>query len=428
VEMANDDNHRVVAAVARNQRTPAAVLRLLERTAVQRPVGSRKDVLSALAENPKAPADVLERLAGSRFSWVRTTVARNPAASEDLLARLASDRSLDVRGAVASNPLAPRELLEALASVAATTDVRDERVGLSWNLLNNPSLPPGMVADLAALRGWRDRKVLDLPCVKDGTVRLPDAFWDAAKRFDPHFLMDLATRPEHAALGTRADHYAGSKVETTCAAIEQGAVIPDGAVRSWGKLPNEKDAPFEITSRADLVDGQPIGGLRGEVVRSERRLDELHEKMGNCLDTYAEQIREGKVVVVTYDDPSRDEVYAAGWSVDDEGRYSLFHVNSKFNRDRVPWRFRAALDDVTRMLNDEGVGLSSSPLSVAGRRRRAVRQVRAVEVGREQGAPGLRAGEQAPAPDRAPELGRVQPGPAWLPGQRPDDLGRTPGL
>jgi hypothetical protein len=67
-----------------------------------------------LARNPKAPKDVLSRLAGSSNQYARSSVAANPQTPVPALISLSSDRISQVRVGVAINPSAPRSIQEKL--------------------------------------------------------------------------------------------------------------------------------------------------------------------------------------------------------------------------------------------------------------------------------------------------------------------------
>lgn len=72
------------------------------------------NVRRRVAENPKSPQDLLDKLSGDENPEVRIAVAENPYASTDLLNILATDEHVDVRYSLAENPNLPIEILTLL--------------------------------------------------------------------------------------------------------------------------------------------------------------------------------------------------------------------------------------------------------------------------------------------------------------------------
>jgi len=97
----------VQVAVAWNPRTPAAALGRLAEGSVE--------VQAGVAQNPAAAHLLLERLARSAETVVRSAAATNPRLPLPLLRRLAHDPDPRVRRHVARNPRTPFGLLTQLA-------------------------------------------------------------------------------------------------------------------------------------------------------------------------------------------------------------------------------------------------------------------------------------------------------------------------
>jgi hypothetical protein len=96
--------------IASNPNTPPAVLVYLAAYAPQDP-----SILERIAENPRTPYCVLERLARCEHANVRAAVAENINATPDILTLLASDVEADVRYRLAENPHLPADFLSGLA-------------------------------------------------------------------------------------------------------------------------------------------------------------------------------------------------------------------------------------------------------------------------------------------------------------------------
>jgi hypothetical protein len=96
--------------IASNPNTPPAVLVYLAAYGPQ-----DADILERIAENPRTPYCVLEKLARCEHASVRASVAENINATRDILALLAADPEADVRYRLAENPHLPNDFLSALA-------------------------------------------------------------------------------------------------------------------------------------------------------------------------------------------------------------------------------------------------------------------------------------------------------------------------
>lgn len=191
--LAQDEDHEVRAAVARNARCPPKWREFARRT-----TGGR-EAREALAINPACPAAILALLAKDAEWSVRRAVARNPrtpgaplavlAWSDDpfvrhavgehphtpvaTLRQLAGDDDLDARAAVARNPRTPVALLEELAANPETLPE------LAGSLAGNPSTPPALIRRLVAS---------GLETARRGAVRNPNT--------PPEVLAGLARRNE----------------------------------------------------------------------------------------------------------------------------------------------------------------------------------------------------------------------------------------
>lgn len=75
----------------------------------------------ALAEHPKAPAEVLAQLAANPYHAVRENVARHPSTPRDTLLQMAEDSSEPLWFLVACNPSTPEDLRERLRARLRTT-------------------------------------------------------------------------------------------------------------------------------------------------------------------------------------------------------------------------------------------------------------------------------------------------------------------
>ena len=94
-------------------------------------------VRTAVAENPSAPPNMLQKLAGDDDKDVRKAVAGNASSWIQTLEQLAEHKyfyDYDVREAVASNPSTPSQVLEHLAS--------DEHPRVRRAIAVNPKTPP----------------------------------------------------------------------------------------------------------------------------------------------------------------------------------------------------------------------------------------------------------------------------------------------
>ena len=96
--------------IASNPNTPPAVLVYL---AAYGPKDAA--ILERIAENPRTPYCVLEKLARSEFAGVRAAVAENINATADIIALLLDDSEPDVRYRLAENPHLSAQVLNSLA-------------------------------------------------------------------------------------------------------------------------------------------------------------------------------------------------------------------------------------------------------------------------------------------------------------------------
>jgi hypothetical protein len=163
--LATDPDDSVRRALARDPRTPPALLRILAKDheeSVQRAVVERTSVppvaLQTLGANPNssirwnvaghamAPATILEALARDPEVQVREAVAGNPATPPAILERLSTDPQERVRERVAENPHVPETLLARYA-----LDPRDPAaIARRRAVARSKTTPAATLAELAS--------------------------------------------------------------------------------------------------------------------------------------------------------------------------------------------------------------------------------------------------------------------------------------
>ena len=133
--MAGADNNEIRRTLARNTRTPIAVLEMLanrefygeEKTGERRdhffPPRQVEDVLESLVYNPNLTPSILAKLARDPSAKIRSLLVRHPNMTPELWQQLAEDEDREVRGAIASSTTTPIHILEAI-TLDTDTEVR----------------------------------------------------------------------------------------------------------------------------------------------------------------------------------------------------------------------------------------------------------------------------------------------------------------
>lgn len=142
--MAGADNNQICIMIARNLRTPLAVLEMLatrefftEQTERQAdllfPPRTVEEVLESLIYNPRLTPEILVCLASDPSPKIRSMLVRHSNLTSELWEQLATDEDASVRGAIASQPTCPISILETLA--------RDRAEDIRTNVAANPNTP-----------------------------------------------------------------------------------------------------------------------------------------------------------------------------------------------------------------------------------------------------------------------------------------------
>jgi len=131
--LANDNDERIRALVAKNPNTSSEILEKLGKD-------YQWEVLYSVAHNPKSPAKTLEKLANDfcklekEDSWtILSEVASNPNTPAKTLAKLANEEYFAVRMSVAANLNTPAKTLDKLAN--------DKELLVRKEVANNDSTP-----------------------------------------------------------------------------------------------------------------------------------------------------------------------------------------------------------------------------------------------------------------------------------------------
>ncbi|WP_448266063.1 hypothetical protein [Nostoc sp. DSM 114159] len=152
----NPESHFVRLSLARSTTTSESAIAQLSKI-------EDKEILCAVAGNPKTPLHILERLVvegpplfcdhenadESDFDGLFTAIAQNLNTSESLLLQLAEDGSWNIKIAIAENPKTPLSLLNTFA---------DWR-GLHKTIARNPQAPSAILEKLA---GENEKEIRDL--------------------------------------------------------------------------------------------------------------------------------------------------------------------------------------------------------------------------------------------------------------------------
>lgn len=121
--------------MARRACTPLAILeRLLKK--------GDNNTLWSIAKNSEAPPEILAKLANLGCDTVQRGLASNPSTQPEILKQLVEVGSAEVRGDVAENPSTPREVLEQLANIGGDS--------VQCGLASNPRTPPEILKLLAS--------------------------------------------------------------------------------------------------------------------------------------------------------------------------------------------------------------------------------------------------------------------------------------
>lgn len=453
VDLAGDPEQEVRWGVAENPSTPVEVLRTL--------ASRRRDVglQARVARNPSAPPDLLRKLASRSRPQVREGVAANPSAPHDLRRALANTdealvlhalavneasppdvlddlrrRSTGIARRVAENPSSPAKLLDRMADDAGMVDAvvrnpsvaeatlrrlsRHERARVREAVASCARCPLDVASDLMEDADGRVRSaVLRNAVLRDPATTVPASSWErvldgadihdvyrvaAARHADPAF--------PGAVLG------AWRLLEDVAVACREGLALPKAKrARRWSSLPSQLDLLIDLPVDAAAVEARSLAGLRGRVARTGREIERLHERMGNCLDSYIPRARRGEVIVASYDDPARNETYAVVWQQQDDGTWMFQQADSKYNRGALPSGFVEDVPQVTDAINASRRDLPS------------LRQAPAVDAAGVRGARTTR--RSVTGPDGAPSAAGAAPRPAGraAPGpQAPSPLGPKP--
>lgn len=342
-----------------------------------------------LLRNSGLSAEVLTAFAQHVPARLRPALAEHPGCDAALLTVLAADEDPRVAARAARHPNADDGTFQAalangvdddgtLRAIAASTQASAATLGEVARRTSNPLVlrelasstgtPPSLLEDLAAQPDLDVRRTVAFhPSVLDGSATLSSDFWD-------DLLPDLQPEEVYKIAAARSDdpswpcvpNRALQPLSDTAEALARGAVLPPrSGLRSWEQLPSMLDAPFDLAIDPASIEGHPIGGLHGTVARSGRELDDLHRRMGNCLDTYIPQARKGGIVIASYEDAARGEVYAVGWRLQPDGTYLLFHANSLNNKGQLPEGFEQEASELARHFQPRRAALD---IQRAGRR------------------------------------------------------------
>ncbi len=127
-----DDEFDVRVAAVKNPLIPQDLLYQLSEDG---------DLVNAVAQNPKCPTQLLEKLSKARDEELRCNIAANPNCPVTLLKKWAKLKDESIRGSVAINPSTPVEILELLAS--------DEEASVRAALAGNPACPIELLVQLS---------------------------------------------------------------------------------------------------------------------------------------------------------------------------------------------------------------------------------------------------------------------------------------
>lgn len=145
---------------------------------------------------------------------------------------------------------------------------------------------------------------------------------------------------------------AETMISNTVEALDAGVALPSRtALKSWDQLPDVKHAPFPRPREVELLDGRLVAGRRLKVISTPRELTEVADWMGNCLDGYQDDARQGRSVIATAGE--KPDLLAVSWVVDKtDGGVTLRvgEINSRFNRHEVPRAFATEIRSMTAQL------------------------------------------------------------------------------
>ncbi|MEH1943241.1 MAG: hypothetical protein V7L01_23890 [Nostoc sp.] len=154
----NPESHFIRLSLARSTTTSESAIAQLSKI-------EDKEILCAVAGNPKTPLHILERLVvegpplfcdhenadESDFDGLFTAIAQNPNTSESLLLQIAEDGSRNIKITIAENPKTPLSLLNKFA------DWRD--FSMHQAIARNPQAPSAI---LEKLLGENTKEIRDL--------------------------------------------------------------------------------------------------------------------------------------------------------------------------------------------------------------------------------------------------------------------------
>jgi len=140
-KLADDENRRVIKAVAENHNTPPHILAKLARHtlaelaklakdpyygSLHSPYSSYDLLLEAIAGNPNTPRRILDKLSKNPHDYIKLEVAKNHNTSQFTLVRLAQDPLGDISRAAKANLTITKEEFDKLAKRVAIHDNIEE--------------------------------------------------------------------------------------------------------------------------------------------------------------------------------------------------------------------------------------------------------------------------------------------------------------
>lgn len=153
IQLAEDDDPKVRAAVARNTGTPASTLAWLADDDVWA-------IHRAVAENPNTPPQILEQLARD-YTWtnykVRLAVIRHPQVTARAVERMASDSAIDIRRAVLQHPLASEPLRRQILAHSLDMCAQSSESFYLVLMLAHPLTPAATLVGAVRSTKWLER-------------------------------------------------------------------------------------------------------------------------------------------------------------------------------------------------------------------------------------------------------------------------------